>query len=118
MERCMTDLAARTERPTIVVFDRGLLDCKAYMSSDMWDLAVAELDNELRGHSRPQGSITEAHMRARYDGVIHLVSAADGATEHYKYGVVEDDSGGQVYRRETPHEAIEIDRQLQVRRVA
>ena len=35
-------------------------------------------------------------MRGRYDGVVHLVTAADGAPEHYKYGVVEDDSGGQV----------------------
>ena len=107
-------------------------------------------------------------MRGRYDGVVHLVTAADGAPEHYKYGVVEDDSGGQVcglraqqwtaspclsvllrapsrrsiphavqpvhslstcvlclhayppyprayqvYRRETPTEAIEIDRKLQ-----
>lgn len=32
LERCITDLAARTERPTIVVFDRGLLDCKACAS--------------------------------------------------------------------------------------
>ena len=24
---------------------------------------------------------------ARYDGVIHLVTAADGAEEHYKFGV-------------------------------
>ena len=53
------------------------------------------------------------HLVRRYDGVIHLVTAADGAPEHYKYGVVEDDSGGQVYRRETPAEATEIDRKLQ-----
>ena len=113
MERCFTDLAARTDRPTIVVFDRGLLDCKAYMSADDWTLGVNELDHELRGPGRVEGSVTEDHLRARYDGVIHLVTAADGVPEHYKYGVVEDDSGGQVYRRETPAEAIEIDRKLQ-----
>lgn len=113
MERCFTDLAAHTERPTIVVFDRGLLDGKAYMSDEMWASGVKELDNELRGPGRAIGTMTEEHMRQRYDGVIHLVTAADGAPEHYKFGVVEDDSGGQVYRRETPTEAIEIDRKLQ-----
>jgi hypothetical protein len=49
----------------------------------------------------------------RYDGVIHLVTAADGAEEHYKYGIVQDDRGGRVFRRETPSEAIEQDRKLQ-----
>ena len=49
----------------------------------------------------------------RYDGVIHLVTAADGAEEHYKYGIVQDDRGGRVFRRETPAEAIEQDRKLQ-----
>jgi hypothetical protein len=96
MERCFTDLAAHTERPTIVVFDRGLLDGKAYMSDEMWASGVKELDNELRGPGRAIGTMTEEHMRQRYDGVIHLVTAADGAPEHYKFGVVEDDSGGQV----------------------
>ena len=48
LERCMTDLAARTGRPTIVVFDRGLLDCKAYMSAEMWEQGVAELDVRAR----------------------------------------------------------------------
>ena len=47
LERCFTDMAARTERPTIVVFDRGLLDCKAYMSVEMWQAGVAELDAEV-----------------------------------------------------------------------
>ena len=44
-------------------------------------------------------------MRERYDGVLHLVSAADGAPEAYKYGIVEDDSGGQVARRPAPTRA-------------
>ena len=39
----------------------------------------------------------------RYDGVVHLVTAADGAPSHYKYGVVEDDSGGQVRSVAHPH---------------
>ena len=57
--------AQRTERPTIVVFDRGLLDCKAYMPSEKWLEAVSELDRELRGPQRPLGSMTEEHLRAR-----------------------------------------------------
>ena len=41
------------------------------------------------------------------------MTAADGAPNFYKYGLVEDDSGGKVFRRETPAEAIEQDQRLQ-----
>mgnify|MGYP001278757513 CR=1 FL=1 len=51
-------------------------------------------------------------MLSRYDGVIHLVTAADGAPAFYKSGLVKDDSGGEVHRRETAAEAITSDRKL------
>ena len=65
------------------------------------------------GGRRPEGSITEEYLLKRYDGVIHLVTAADGAEAHYKHGLVTDDRGLTVYRRETPAEAVEQDRKLQ-----
>jgi len=112
MERCYSDLGGSTGRPTIVVFDRGLRDCRAFMSEDEWPIALAELDKELP--NGPNGRITDDYTYQRYDGVIHLVTAADGCEEGvYKFGVVEDDTGGRVYRRETPAEAIEQDRKLQ-----
>jgi hypothetical protein len=47
------------------------MDISAYMSPDMWDqilAAVGTSSNELR---------------QRYDAVLHLVSAADGAEQFY-----------------------------------
>ena len=38
-----------------------------------------------------------------------MVTAADGATEYYKYGTVKDDSGNVVIRRETPEQAVALD---------
>ena len=105
MERCYSDLAGSTGRPTIVVFDRGLRDCKAFMLNEEWEAALVELNSELA--NGPAGRITNEYTHQRYDGVIHLVTAADGAEEHYKYGIVEDDGGGKVFRRETPAEAID-----------
>lgn len=113
MERSFSDLAGSSGRPTIVVFDRGMLDCKAYLNDDAWERALAELNRELT-NGRPVGSITDGYLHQRYDGVVHLVTAADGAADHYRHGVVADDSGNQVFRRETPAEAIEIDRKLRV----
>jgi len=111
MERCYSNLAGSTGRPTIVVFDRGLRDCRAFMAEGEWPKALEELNDELP--NGPTGRITDQYTYERYDGVIHLVTAADGAEEYYRFGLVEDDAGGQVYRRETPAEAIEQDRSLQ-----
>ena len=112
MERCFSDLGGSTGRPTIVVFDRGLLDCRAFLTEENWERGVRELNKELT-NGRPEGSITNGYMNQRYDGVIHLVTAADGAEAHYKHGVVTDDSGRSVFRRETPAEAVEQDRKLE-----
>ena len=111
LERCFSDLAGSSGRPTIVVFDRGLMDGRAFMTDEMWKRGLDGLNRELTG-GRPAGSINEEYMLQRYDGVVHLVTAADGAAEHYKYGVVTDDSGNAVYRRETPAEAVDQDRKL------
>ena len=45
----------------------------------------------------------------RYDGVLHLVTAAKGAADFYKWGKVTDDAGRQLTRRESPAEACELD---------
>lgn len=44
----------------------------------------------------------------RYDGVLHLITAADGARQFYKSGQVQDDAGHDVIRRETADEAVEL----------
>lgn len=118
MERCFSELAGSTGRPTIVIFDRGVLDSRAFIPEHLWARGVAALNRELTGctadgSKRPEGSISNEYLLKRYDGVVHLVTAADGAEAHYKHGVVHDDRGQTVYRRETPAEAVAQDRKLQ-----
>mmetsp|Transcript_21164 Transcript_21164/g.34920 ORF Transcript_21164/g.34920 Transcript_21164/m.34920 type:complete len:298 (+) Transcript_21164:112-1005(+) len=101
LERSLTDVATSTGRPTIVIFDRGTLDVKGYVDAAMWKTL-------LDAHR-----MSEEHMLQRYDGVLHLVTAADGALDFYKRGRVADDSGHPVYRSETPEEAILLDGKMQ-----
>lgn len=56
---------------------------------------------------------TQEYILQRYDAILHLVTAADGAEAHYKRGRVLDDSGQAVFRKESPHEAVSLDRKLQ-----
>ena len=101
MERCFSELAGSTGRPTIVIFDRGVLDSRAFIPEHLWARGVAALNRELTGCTadgtkRPEGSISNEYLLKRYDGVVHLVTAADGAETHYKHGVVTDDRGQTV----------------------
>jgi CYTH domain-containing protein len=54
-----------------VVCDRGTLDISAYIAPEMWE----ELCQKC--------GTTTNELRARYDAVLHLVSAADGAEQYY-----------------------------------
>ena len=60
-----------TEQPCIIVCDRGAMDSSAYMAPEMWEQIT-----------RAVGTST-AELRQRYDAVLHLVSAADGAEQYY-----------------------------------
>ena len=60
-----------TEQPCLIVCDRGTMDISAYMAKDTW----ADITRAV-GTSTPQ-------LRQRYDAVLHLVSAADGAEQYY-----------------------------------
>ncbi len=64
-------MAEQCQKPTLVVCDRGALDISAYMTAEMWDDITRAV-----GTSTPQ-------LRSRYDAVLHLVSAADGAEQYY-----------------------------------
>lgn len=59
------------QRTAIVLYDRGVMDIKAYVSTDVWNdlLRLNEVD--------------EAAILSRYDLICHLVTAADGAEEYY-----------------------------------
>ena len=55
-----------------MICDRGAMDCSAYLPKDEWE-RILELNN-----------FNEVDLRDnRYHQVIHLVTAAKGAEEHY-----------------------------------
>lgn len=69
-------LQKRHQKRVVLVCDRGLLSGAAYLQSDepLVDFQKKILD--------PMGMSVE-QIRSQYLGVVHLVTAADGAEEHY-----------------------------------
>jgi len=113
-ERSFLSIAGKSGRPSIVIYDRGLLDSKAYMPDDeAWQnmLRTVEASNPDMRDSRQH--MTEEFILGRYDLVVHLVTAADGAPEYYKSGEVVDDSGNKVMRGESLEQAVALDKKLQ-----
>jgi hypothetical protein len=84
------------------------------MSEEEWSklLNVADARKNGDGVTENQG-ITEDYCLRRYDGVIHMVTAADGAAKFYKWGKVADDQGNAVVRNESPQDAVDADRRMQ-----
>jgi CYTH domain-containing protein len=64
-------MAQTCTEPCVVVCDRGAMDISAYMTPETW--------NEI---TSAVGTSTE-ELKNRYDAVLHLVSAADGAEQFY-----------------------------------
>lgn len=87
-------LARVSKKPSIILCDRGTMDGVAYAGKDLWDSLMRDSKE------------SDLSMRnARYDAVIHLVTAADGAVESYNL-----DSN--AARFEDEHEARAIDEKL------
>ncbi len=64
-------MAQECVKPCIIVCDRGAMDISAYMEPQVWEQIT-----------RAVGTST-SELRDRYDAVLHLVSAADGAEQYY-----------------------------------
>ena len=65
-------MAQQCTEPTLIVCDRGVMDISAYMTPEMWEDITSSL-----------GTNTTQLRDQRYDAVLHLVSAADGAEQYY-----------------------------------
>ena len=92
VREAMYERAARgmDYQKTLLVFDRGMLDNKCYMTDDEFARVLADLHR------------TEEALRANYDAVFHLVSAAKGAPEFYS-------TATNAIRYETLEEAAVLD---------
>ncbi len=71
LEDSFSRMAETIEQPVLIVCDRGTMDISTYLTPDFWNRIISE-----------QG-FTNAQLRGRYDAVLHLVSAADGAEQFY-----------------------------------
>ena len=71
LEDSFSRMAETLDQPVIIVCDRGTMDISTYLSEDFWNRIISE-----HGYSNTQ-------LRERYDAVLHLVSAADGAEQFY-----------------------------------
>lgn len=94
MEDTFLALAREAKQPVIIIADRGTKDISAYMEPTIWQAMLDEL------------GLSEVKLRdARYDAVIHMVTAAIGAEEFY---TTENNSA----RHETVEEARELDNRI------
>lgn len=72
MEDTFLELARNAPQPVILISDRGTMDISAYMEPTVWQALLDEL------------GLSDIKLRdARYDAVIHMVSAAIGAEQFY-----------------------------------
>jgi len=97
IEDTYTEVAVQretTDRPTLILCDRGVMDPAAYVERDVFEQLLQAVDVQ---------SVHEA--KERYDLVIHLVSAARGAEEFY---TLENNAA----RTETAEEACQVDERL------
>jgi len=83
----------------VILFDRGVVDNKAYCSEQVWADVTCEL-----------GTTTSRLRDGRYDAVVHLVTAANGAEKFYTLDQAE--GAGSSARHETAEEARKLDKDL------
>lgn len=75
MQLAVEDAWVKTLNPqkkTLIFGDRGAMDGKAFLLQEEWKTILAKV------------GVAEKELLEREDAVVHLVTAADGAEEHYK----------------------------------
>lgn len=71
LEDSFYQMAKTIDGPVLIICDRGTMDISAYLSEEQWNQIIGDL------------GYTTHQLRERYDAVLHLVSAADGAEQYY-----------------------------------
>lgn len=94
LEDIFIEIALEQDQPTIILCDRGVMDGSAYTSENIWQAILDET-----------GWSTIQLRDRRYEAVIHLVTAADGAVEFYT-------TANNEARYESNKDAIDLDKKL------
>lgn len=72
LEDVFINLAVNSGQKCLVLCDRGVMDGKSYISESLWQALLDEI------------GLSQVFLRdRRYDSVVHLVSAANGAADFY-----------------------------------
>eukprot|EP00729_Bicosta_minor_P008819 gene8819-10922_t len=93
LESSFEMVAKSTGKPSILLMDRALMDVAAYLPEAQWKDIVG------------RNGWTEEQFTGRYDLVLHLVTAADGAEEFYT-------TANNSARTETVAEAVVLDKKV------
>jgi len=72
MEDSFVRIAEATDRPALIICDRGMMDIAAYLTVESWQALLDEAGL----------SIVQVRDK-RYDAVLHLTTAAKGAEQFY-----------------------------------
>jgi len=91
LEDTFARVAQASRKTSVLLFDRGCMDTKAYCSAETWQEIL-----------RRMGKTEHQLCTERYDAIVHLVTAADGAELYYT-------TMNNTARRETVEQAREID---------
>ena len=94
LEDIFLETALESEQATVILCDRGVMDGHAYTTTEVWQALLDET----------HWSTIQLRDR-RYESVVHMVTAADGAAKFYT-------SANNEARYETVEEAIALDRKL------
>jgi hypothetical protein len=63
---------AQKGQDIVILMDRGLMDGSAYITNDLWESLLDEM------------GVNVVQIRDnRYDAIIHMATAADGAKEYF-----------------------------------
>lgn len=99
IEDALVAVALARDEPSVILLDRGISDGAAYVDAETWDGILKNC------------GLTVNDAMARYDCVVHLVTAALGAPEAY---TVENNAA----RMETAEEAASLDEKTRLAWVA
>ncbi|KAJ9466813.1 TRPL translocation defect protein 14 [Diplonema papillatum] len=95
LEDAFRAIAAACTKQAVIICDRGSMDGRAFCTEKVWNRILEA------------GEWTTSELRdGRYDLVVHLVTAADGAADFYGYAT-------NASRSETAEEAVAQDVKLQ-----
>lgn len=94
LEDIFIDIAINSDIQTVIICDRGVMDGSAYTEDKVWQALLDETAwNTIQLRDR------------RYEAIIHMVTAADGAEEFYT-------GANNEARYETVEQAIALDKKL------